>query len=316
MNYDSNSFFQVDESKTECAYQLRLKDNQNAETIKDMSKSNKVEKQQMKSEMNKLSLEIEALKRNQITELDELKLKNDRSLIDQAEIYKGKLVVEYDKYEKLEQEYEKIKEASVKKVETLEQSIEKRIEKIKQEFDAKLANYEEEVKTREKTNEEKIKSIEEILKQTEEDADKEILEMKTRYERELKLERETLVKIRGELGISRKKNISTLKELDSQKENFDWISKEQSKIKGELKTNEKDKIDLKREIKSRDNSILEKEKEISQLKRELRHTENTKFVFQHKITALQEDIKPKDDKIKELKLQILAMEEELTKNGE
>ena len=39
--------------------QLRLKDNQNAETIKEMTKSNKVEKQQMKSEMNKLSLEID-----------------------------------------------------------------------------------------------------------------------------------------------------------------------------------------------------------------------------------------------------------------
>ena len=62
----------------------------------------------------------------------------------------------------------------------------------------------------------------------------------------MKLERETLVKVRGELGISKKKNISTLKDLDSQKENLDWMSKEQVKMKGEIKTNEKDKSDLKR----------------------------------------------------------------------
>ena len=64
----------VDESKTECAYQLRLKDNQNSETIKDMTKSNKVEKQQMKSDMNKLSLEIEGLKRTKVQELEEIQV--------------------------------------------------------------------------------------------------------------------------------------------------------------------------------------------------------------------------------------------------
>ena len=43
----------VDESKTECAYQLRLKDNQNAEALKEMSKKSQIEKQQTKSEMRK-----------------------------------------------------------------------------------------------------------------------------------------------------------------------------------------------------------------------------------------------------------------------
>ena len=85
------------------------------------------------------------------------------------------------------------------------------------------------------------------MKQTEEDADKEILEIKTKYEKELKIERETLIKIRGELGISRKKTISCQKDMDSQKENLEWMNKEQSKMKGELKINEKDKFDLKRE---------------------------------------------------------------------
>ena len=102
------------------------------------------------------------------------------------------------------------------------------------------------MKQREKNNEEKIKSIEEILKQTEEDADKEILEMKTKYEKDLKFERETLVKIRGELGISKKKNISTIKDLESQRENIEWMTKEQKKMKGEIVSGEKDKTELKR----------------------------------------------------------------------
>ena len=78
--------------------------------------------------------------------------------------------------------------------------------KSKKKIDVKLAKYEEEVKLREKAGDEKVKAVEEILKQTEEDADKEILEMKTKYELELKKEKESNVKLRGELGILKKKH--------------------------------------------------------------------------------------------------------------
>ena len=81
----------VDESKTECAYQLRLKDNQNAETLKEMTRKAQIEKQQMKSEMNKLSLEIDNMKKNRLLELDEIDSKSKRSLLDQADSYKSKL---------------------------------------------------------------------------------------------------------------------------------------------------------------------------------------------------------------------------------
>ena len=102
-----------------------------------MSKKAQVEKQHMKSDMNKLSLEIDNLKRTKVHELEEMKIMNERSLIDQAEGFKSRLVVEYDKFDKLQEEYNKIKEASVKKVEELEKSIESRVEKIKQEFNVR-----------------------------------------------------------------------------------------------------------------------------------------------------------------------------------
>ena len=44
----------VDESKTECAYQLRLKDHHNAEAIKEITDNSQVEKKKMKSEINKV----------------------------------------------------------------------------------------------------------------------------------------------------------------------------------------------------------------------------------------------------------------------
>ena len=82
----------------------------------------------------------------------------------------------------------------------------------------------------------KVRAVEEMLRQTEEDADKEILEMKTSYEIELKREAESNVKIRlggeivkvmwqvdnsdigrGELGILKKKHMVVHKDLEDQK---------------------------------------------------------------------------------------------------
>ena len=48
----------VDESKTECAYQLRLKDNQNLEQIKEINKKARLEKDSLGKNINSLQQEI------------------------------------------------------------------------------------------------------------------------------------------------------------------------------------------------------------------------------------------------------------------
>lgn len=185
----------VDESKTECAYQLRLKDNQNTELIKDIQKKAKGEKEQLAKTITSLQQDIDTIKRENDSVMSKVKVGNERTLLEQSDMYKNKLVFEYDKYDKMENAYNKMKDINKKKTEELENSIEERVVKIKNEFDSKLLQYEDEVKAREKQSEDKIKAVEEILKQTEEDADKEILEIKTKYEIELKKEKESNVKV-------------------------------------------------------------------------------------------------------------------------
>ena len=48
----------VEESKTECAYQLRLKDNQNVEQIKEMNKKARAEKDSLSKNINALQQDI------------------------------------------------------------------------------------------------------------------------------------------------------------------------------------------------------------------------------------------------------------------
>ena len=173
-----------------------MKDNQNAEQIKDIQKKASGDKSALAKTISSLQLDIDTIKKENDNVLNKVKISNEKMLLEQSDMYKNKLVIEYDKYDKMESAYNKMKEINKTKTEELENSIEERVVKIKNEFDSKLLQYESEVKNREKVSEDKIKAVEEILKQTEEDADKEILEIKTQYEIELKKEKESNVKVR------------------------------------------------------------------------------------------------------------------------
>ena len=103
--------------------------------------------------------------------------------------------------------------------------------------------------------------------QTEEDADKEILELKTKYEKTLRFERETNVRLRGEAGIVKKKLQAVLKDTDEHKSSMQKMSLENQKLHSSIRNLEKDINDLKTEIRTRDDAIADKEKRTTDLKR-------------------------------------------------
>ena len=68
----------VDESKTECAYQLRLKDNQNLEQIKEINKKARVEKDSLGKNINSLQQEIGNLTKDNEGKLQKVRMSFER----------------------------------------------------------------------------------------------------------------------------------------------------------------------------------------------------------------------------------------------
>ena len=64
----------VDESKTECAYQLRLKDNQNLEQIKEINKKARAEKDTLGKNINALQQEIGNLTKDNEGKLQKVRM--------------------------------------------------------------------------------------------------------------------------------------------------------------------------------------------------------------------------------------------------
>lgn len=157
----------------------------------------------------------------------------------------------------------------------------------------------------------KTKEHELIKQQIEDDADREIYELKTSHERDLKEEQDNNVRLRGETGIIRKKLLTSQKDIDELKHSVYTLQNEHLKFKGVIVGLEKDIADLKKEISERDATIQDKERRIYELKRKNQELEKFKYILDFKIKELKSQIEPRDRQIREQTEQITDMVNEL-----
>lgn len=93
-----------------------------------------------------------------------------------------------------------------------------------------------------------ILDFEETTKETEQDADTEILELKHRYEKKLKDEKEVVMSLKGENGMLRKKFNTLQTEIDTHKTEIGKMYNEEKKLHSVIKSLEKDISGFKKEV--------------------------------------------------------------------
>ena len=87
----------------------------------------------------------------------------------------------------------------------MEEAREKALQELTEYYEAKIKEKNRELKEASDEHDQQQRKMEEIQKQTEEDTDHEILTLKNNYERDLKKQIDSNMKLRGELGIKTKK---------------------------------------------------------------------------------------------------------------
>lgn len=142
-----------------------------------------------------------------------------------------------------------------------------------------------------------------MKRQIEEDADQEILEMTTNYERKLRHEREMNAKLKGEAGIMRKKFQTIQKDIEEQKNEVQRLMTECAKYNNLIKMTEKDVVTLQKALVDKDLAVANKDKHITELLKTNSDLEKFKFVLEYRIRELRKQIEPKDREIIYLKQQ-------------
>ncbi|KAJ3100632.1 Cilia- and flagella-associated protein 57 [Physocladia obscura] len=301
----------VEELKMENEYQLRLKDMNFNEKIKEVTEKFMQEIEALKITSSVLRTDKEKEEVRHEEEMVEERERHSRELLDLETSHNGKLMTEYDKFQELQTKTAELQLQWERQMRDMQVAKEKALAELTSHFEAKLKDKQAEIEKLQEEMKQQFKEFEETTHETEEDADSEILELKHRYERRLKEEREIGLRLKGENGIMRKKFNTLQAEIDAHKAEIAKMYAEEKKLHSIIKSLEKDIAGLKKEIQERDETIQDKEKRIYDLKKKNQELEKFKFVLDYKIKELKRQIEPREQDIQGMTQQIKEMDVEL-----
>uniref|UniRef100_A0A2K6S6K0 Cilia and flagella associated protein 57 n=1 Tax=Saimiri boliviensis boliviensis TaxID=39432 RepID=A0A2K6S6K0_SAIBB len=266
----------VEELKMENEYQLRLKDMNYSEKIKELTDKFLQEMESLKTKNQVLRTEKEKQDVSHHEHIEELLDKQSRELQDLESCNNQKLLLEYEKYQELQLKSQRMQEEYEKQLRDNDETKSQALEELTEFYEAKL--------------QEKTTLLEEVL---------------TGSHAVPPFHRERNLYLMGETFSSLQK------EIEERTNDIETLKGEQVKLQGVIKSLEKDIQGFKREIQERDETIQDKEKRIYDLKKKNQELGKFKFVLDYKIKELKKQIEPRENEIRVMKEQIQEMEAEL-----
>ncbi|KAK6624804.1 hypothetical protein RUM44_011668 [Polyplax serrata] len=293
------------------AREMRDTENRYSEKIKEMHENYASLIEELKEKIE----ETETVHRKQLVnmgkEVEQLRETQENEKKTMIDNYTSKLKVEYEKVQSLDS----LKEVTVRNfdemVEDLTRCKEEETNELIRLYEQKLLDVDNALKESHEENQKNIEEHEISKQYVEDDADRELVETKAKYEKILKEEKEQNATLKDEAIHMRKKFAEAHKERIEFRVKLEHLQGEQQKLQSNIQALEKDITDLKTEIVERDSALKEKDEKIILLKKRIQEMEKYKFVLDYKIKELNNQIDPKDREIRERKEEILDMETEL-----
>jgi len=301
----------VDELKMENEYQMRIKEMSYNDKIKELTDRfmQEVEAQKTKAQVYKTEKD-QIIAKNEENQVEMME-KHGKEMQDIENTNNQKLMLEYEKYQELQAKSQKMQEDYERQLQENEEVHNTALQEQTEHYAKRLEEKEAHLAQAQMEAKEQQRESEETKKQIEEDGDREILDIKNKYEKRLRDEQETNLKLKNDSGIMRKKHASQAKIIEDLNSDKNKLNSDIQKLNGLIKSLDKDISGLKKEIQERDETIQDKEKRIYDLKKKNQELEKFKFVLDYKINELKKVIEPRETQIKEKNEQIQQMESEL-----
>ena len=301
----------VTELTMQSDYQIRLKDLNHADRIKELTDKYTAEADDSRSKYELLVQEKNDMEMDYEERLKASEEKHQEQMQQFEQQYQEKIMAEVERYQALQQEKELMNERWDEQNSLLVESHEQVVQQMTEEYESKLQALAEAVEQGKEDREDLIRQFEETKRQIEEDADREIEELKEKSDAKLNQEREIALRLKGDNTLMRKKTAAMQREIDDHKEDIKTMFDNERELRKVIALNEKDIKGQRQEIKERDETIGDKEKRIFDLKRKNQELEKFKFVLDYKIRELKKQIEPKQEQITAMKEQINKMDQEL-----
>ena len=192
-------------------------------------------------------------------EIADMKLHYDDEKINIEQTYQRKMMVEIKRYQQLEKDLNKSQHDHGDHMEQLKQEHDKTMEQVCDEFADQLEELETRLKQSEEARVQISREGEEMVHQIEIDADKEILEMRQKYELALRKKCNEYDQLFAEFRVARNAEEDRKKTISNLSETIRRLQKELNDQKEVNKNLVNDMNGLKKERQERDEAIAEKE---------------------------------------------------------
>ena len=302
---------QVEELTLHNEYQLRLKDMNYKEKIKEVSEKFNAELHSDRTKFFILRDDKRDMEMDYENKLANLEVRQKTEIDDLERTYQSKIQSEKERLSVLQIERDEQNTRWELENQTLVESHTQFLAELTSNYDARVEN---EQQMQKKLSSEKEVAIAEFIDTkglVEDDADIEITNLKAKYDTKLQEEREATLRLKGENGIMRKKYTALQKDIEDQRDEIRTLQEKMKDLIENIKGLEKDIHGHKKEIREREETIQDKEKRIYDLKKKNQELEKFKFVLDYKIKELKRQIEPRENEIADMRRQIEEMDQEL-----
>ena len=301
----------VEELTMQNEYQLRLKDLNFTEKMKEVTDSYQAEVEEARKSYEALLSSRNEMEMEYEERLKSLENKHAQHILALESQYQQKIITEVERYQQLETAKQAEREKWEEKLSTTISQHESNMRELTEEYEIKLSDEMSLLEAERSEKEGVVEEFDETRRQIEEDVDREIEEYKEKYEAKLLAEKDTSLRLKGENGIMRRKFTALQKDIEDQKDEINALFQSKKALHEHIASLEKDVAGLKKEIRERDETIGDKEKRIYDLKKKNQELEKFKFVLDYKIKELKKQIEPREVEIMQTKEQIKLMDQEL-----
>jgi cilia- and flagella-associated protein 57 len=301
----------VNELKTENEYQLRLKDMSSADKMKELTEKFIQEMESLKTKNHVLKTEKEKAEQKHESDSAAVLERQNKELQDLENTNNQKLMMEYEKYQDLQSKTQKIQEEYERQISEMEQNREKAINEMQEHYEDVIHKMNIQLEKLQEEINQQTREYEETKRQIEEDCDTETIDIKTKYEKKMKEQVETIKMISSEANNVKKRIGKMEQDAKESKKNIEQLNIDVQKGTNIISSLRKDIDGLKKEIQERDDTIQDKEKRIYDLKKKNQELEKFKFVLDYKIKEQKQMVEPREKEIKDLKEEKTKMESEL-----
>ncbi|KAI9351164.1 WD repeat-containing protein 65-like protein [Zopfochytrium polystomum] len=281
----------LEELKLEHEYQLRLKDMNFNEKLKEITEKYSQEIEALKISTSVLRTEKDKEEVRHEEELQALKSRQMNELHDVEAKYNQNLMEEYEKFQALQQNAVQKQESWQKQMRDYDSETQRQLSDTQAEAEARLNQKASEAAKLQAEMQQQLEEFEEMTRQNDDDIDSEVTLVQNRYEKRVRVEREEGARLKGENGLMRKKFNSLNKDIEDNKAEILRAKEDEKRLRAVIASLEKEIASFKKEMAERDEMIQDKERRVYDLKKKNQELEKFKFVLDYRIKELkQQDI--------------------------